>query len=54
MDTYTYTREEFREAVGLLPELEGLESLVGGVYPLEGWREALKAQGKALLRPNAP
>lgn len=50
--SYTYTREEFREAVGLLPELEGLESLVGGVYPLEAWPEALVAKGKALSGPK--
>lgn len=50
--SYTYTREEFGEAVALLPELGGLESLVGGVFPLEGWRKALSARGKALFRPN--
>ncbi|WP_038057497.1 zinc-dependent alcohol dehydrogenase [Thermus amyloliquefaciens] len=50
--SYTYTREEFAQAVALLPELGGLERLVAGAFPLEAWREALKAQGKALFRPN--
>ncbi|GAB5602705.1 zinc-binding dehydrogenase [Thermus sp. FJN-A] len=54
LGSYTYTREDFGEAVGLLPELEGLEGLVGGTYPLEAWREALAARGKALFRPNVP
>jgi len=54
LGSYTYTREEFREAVELLGELRGLEALAGGIYPLEGWREALKARGKALFRPNVP
>lgn len=52
LGSYTYTREEFQEAVALLPELAGLEGLVGGIFPLEGWREALAARGKALFRPN--
>ncbi|AFV76116.1 theronine dehydrogenase-like Zn-dependent dehydrogenase [Thermus oshimai JL-2] len=50
--SYTYTREEFREAVALLPELSGLEGLVGGVFPLAAWPEALLSKGKALFRPN--
>ncbi|GGN01658.1 alcohol dehydrogenase [Thermus composti] len=52
--SYTYTREDFREAVGLLSELGGLEALVGGRYPLVAWREALAAKGKALFAPNGP
>jgi len=52
--SYTYTHEDFREAVGLLPELGGLEGLVGGRYPLAAWREALAAKGKALFAPNGP
>lgn len=54
LGSYTYTREEFAQAVALLPELGGLEGLVGGVYPLGAWREALSARGKALFRPNVP
>ena len=50
--SYTYTQEEFGQAVALLEELEGLEALVGGAFPLEAWREALAARGKALLRPG--
>ncbi len=50
--SYTYTREEFKEAVGLLKELSGLEALLGGVYPLEAWPKALSARGKALFRPG--
>ena len=50
--SYTYTREEFGQAVALLEELEGLEALVGGAFPLEAWQEALAARGKALLRPG--
>ncbi len=34
--SYTYTREEFREAVGLLPELEGLEAWREGSIPWKG------------------
>ncbi|TBH20046.1 zinc-dependent alcohol dehydrogenase [Thermus thermamylovorans] len=52
LGSYTYTREEFAEAVGLLPNLRGLEGLVGGTFPLERWPEALAARGKALLRPG--
>jgi threonine dehydrogenase-like Zn-dependent dehydrogenase len=51
LGSYTYREEEFRQAVELLKEAEGLEALVGGVFPLEGWREALSARGKALFRP---
>jgi threonine dehydrogenase-like Zn-dependent dehydrogenase len=51
LGSYTYTREEFGEAVALLPELPGLEGLVGGVFPLEAWPQALAARGKALFRP---
>jgi threonine dehydrogenase-like Zn-dependent dehydrogenase len=50
--SYTYTREEFGEAVALLKELQGLEGLVGGVFPLEAWPKALAARGKALFRPG--
>jgi len=52
--SYTYTREEFAEAVALLPELGGLEAFIGGIYPLPAWKEALSARGKALFRPNVP
>ncbi|WP_018112063.1 zinc-dependent alcohol dehydrogenase [Thermus igniterrae] len=51
LGSYTYTREEFGEAVALLPELPGLEGLVGGVFPLKAWPQALAARGKALFRP---
>ncbi|WP_135256585.1 zinc-dependent alcohol dehydrogenase [Thermus caldilimi] len=50
--SYTYTHEEFAQAVGLLPELKGLEGLIGGIFPLEAWPKALSAKGKALFRPN--
>ncbi|WP_105318238.1 zinc-dependent alcohol dehydrogenase [Thermus tenuipuniceus] len=49
---YTYTREEFAQAVALLPELVGLEGLIGGIFPLDAWQKALSAKGKALFRPN--
>ncbi|WP_337845897.1 zinc-binding dehydrogenase, partial [Thermus sp.] len=52
LGSYTYTRGEFQQAVDLLKEVGGLEALVGGVFPLEAWPEALKAKGKALFRPN--
>ncbi len=54
LGSYTYTREEFKEAVALLPGLGGLEGLVGGIFPLEAWGEALGARGKALFRPGGP
>ncbi|GLV47283.1 alcohol dehydrogenase [Thermus sp. LT1-2-5] len=54
LGSYTYTRKDFAQAVALLPELKGLEGLVGGVFPLERWKEALSARGKALFRPNVP
>jgi len=37
--------------VELLKEAEGLEALIGGIFPLEGWKEALAARGKAVFRP---
>ncbi len=49
--SYTYSPEEFGKAVALLPELGGLEAMVGGVFPLEAWPKALRAKGKALFRP---
>ena len=51
LGSYTYREEEFKGAVELLKEAEGLEDLIGGIFPLEGWKEALAARGKALLRP---
>ncbi len=50
--SYTYTPREFQEAVGMLPHLTGVESLVGGIFPLEAYREALSSRGKALFRPS--
>ncbi|WP_243028202.1 zinc-dependent alcohol dehydrogenase [Thermus albus] len=49
--SYTYSPEEFAQAVGLLSELKGLEELIGGIFPLEAWPQALAAKGKALFRP---
>lgn len=51
LGSYTYSRREFQEAVRLLPELRGLEEVVGGIFPLEAWPKALAARGKALFRP---
>lgn len=51
LGSYTYSRREFQEAVRLLPELRGLEEVVGGIFPLEAWPQALAARGKALFRP---
>ncbi|NOX45147.1 MAG: zinc-binding dehydrogenase [Caldiserica bacterium] len=39
--TYTYGRGDFRRAVELLPEAEGLERIVTHVFPLHRYREAL-------------
>ncbi|TFU15664.1 zinc-dependent alcohol dehydrogenase [Thermus tengchongensis] len=50
--SYTYSPEEFAQAVGLLPELSDLEALIGGIFPLTDWQKALSAKGKALFRPN--
>lgn len=50
--SYTYSPEEFAQAVGLLPELKGLEGLIGGTFPLEAWPQALSAKGKALFSPQ--
>ena len=44
LGSYTYREEEFKQA-------EGLEALIGGIFPLEGWKEALAARGKAVFRP---
>ena len=51
LGSYTYREEEFKQAVELLKEAEGLEALIGGIFPLEGWKEALAARGKAVFRP---
>lgn len=39
--SYTYSAEDFRRAVELLPRAEGMERVVTHVFPLEAWREAL-------------
>ncbi len=41
--SYTYSREDFAEAVRLLPEAVGLEALVSASYPLAAWPEAIRA-----------
>ncbi len=55
--SYTYAADDFADAVALLPELEGLERMVGGVYPLSAWPQALRAAVrrrvvKAVFSPN--
>jgi threonine dehydrogenase-like Zn-dependent dehydrogenase len=50
--SYTYTPREFQEAVGMLLHLAGLESLVGGIFPLEAYRDALSSRSKALFCPT--
>jgi len=54
--TYTYSRGDFRRAVELLPEAEGLERIVTHVFPLHRYREALATLArhrgvKVALRP---
>jgi threonine dehydrogenase-like Zn-dependent dehydrogenase len=39
--SYTYSQEEFRRAVDLLPELPGLERIVTHTFPTSDWRTAL-------------
>ncbi|WP_018465124.1 zinc-dependent alcohol dehydrogenase [Calidithermus timidus] len=41
--SYTYNREEFAQAVQLLPQAEGIEALVGPPYALEAWPQAIEA-----------
>lgn len=41
--SYTYTQDDFADAVALLPQLEGLERLVGPPFALADWRAALTA-----------
>ncbi len=40
--SYTYSREDFRRAVKLLPEARGCERLITHTFPLESWRTALE------------
>jgi threonine dehydrogenase-like Zn-dependent dehydrogenase len=41
--SYTYRPSDFGRAVTLLPDLEGLESLVGPRHALSDWRSALRS-----------
>ncbi len=40
--SYTYSAQDFADAVALLPALSGLERLVGGTYPLSAWPAAIR------------
>lgn len=43
MGSYAYNWDAFATAVKLLPELEGIEALVGQQFGLEAWPEAIRA-----------
>jgi len=55
--SYTYAARDFADAVAMLPGLEGLERLVGGVYPLTAWPQAIRTAArrwavKVVFSPN--
>ncbi|WP_457637626.1 zinc-dependent alcohol dehydrogenase [Oceanithermus sp.] len=57
--SYTYGRADFAYAVGMLPELNGLEELVAPPFSLPAWRHALAAIRqrrvvKAVFTPSNP
>ncbi len=46
LGSYTYTARDFSDAVAMLPALGGLERMVGGVYPLTAWPQAIRAAAR--------
>lgn len=56
--SYAYGDADFAQAVALLPELAGLERVVGRAFPLEEWPAAIRAalartSVKLVFRPGA-